>query len=403
MPRAKKGAAPKKQPSRPRRKNGQKNLQTSSPGMMERVSRYLPFVGPAVAAGTAAAKLVSWVTGHGDYKISGNSLLGSGAPPSFSRDGDGIRVRHREFIADVSSIGAAFNNTAYALNPGLPAVFPWLSTIAAGFEQYKFEGLILEFRSLSAVAVSSTNTALGAVVLATNYDPYDPQFINKQQMEGYEFSCSGPPCASMLHPIECASRMTVDPIKYVRAGGAPPGTDLRMYDMGLFQIATVGQQAASNIGEIWITYDVRFFKPKLPLIGAATATYSARHTPVTLVSDFATPVPGANNTLSVTYPSVNSFRINQNGRFLINWLCSAAAYSPGGLFTASAGAATTPGTVLVMPWTTGSGAAAYQMTYIVDCVGDVSGPGGVVSKVPATISGACTAALMITQIPSNIT
>jgi hypothetical protein len=34
--------------------------------------------------------------------------------------------------------------------------------------------------------------------------------------------------------------------------------------MGLFQYATVGMQAAATIGELWVSYQVRLLKPKLP-------------------------------------------------------------------------------------------------------------------------------------------
>lgn len=82
-------------------------------------------------------------------------------------------------------------------------------------------------------------------------------------MEQYEFSCSGRPSADLLHPIECQPKET--PLKqlYVRIGELPSGEVPQFYDFGAFYFATVGMQAAATIGELWVTYDVEFFKPRL--------------------------------------------------------------------------------------------------------------------------------------------
>jgi len=353
-----------------------------------------------------ATKFLNWISGRGDYKVSANSLVDSGAPPSFVSDGNGFRVRHREYIRDIVSTGAVFNNYPLAINPGLPETFPWLSSIASNFEEYELHGLLFEFRTLSAVAVSSTNTALGAVVLATNYDVYDPAFSNKQQMEAYEFSCSGPPCASLLHPVECAPRQTVNPIKYVRTNGTvPPAGDLRMYDMGLFQIATVGQQAVSNIGELWVTYDVKFLKPKLPaVVGEVIPAASFGLTPISAVGDFFSPKQVPGSTLDVDFQSATSFRINKNGRFVIRLMCNSTNTYSANLtdYSESAGATECKASYWVQPIQLGTGGQLYMAQWVVDCVGDSSGPGGTITKTAPTITGSSIGSLTIQQIPSNL-
>jgi hypothetical protein len=63
-----------------------------------------------------------------------------------------VRVRHREYVMDIMSI-TALNTldliTPVKINAGLERSFPWLSAIAAGFETFKFHGLVYEFKSLS--------------------------------------------------------------------------------------------------------------------------------------------------------------------------------------------------------------------------------------------------------------
>jgi len=216
------------------------------------------------AVGRAAGALVPRIFGSGSYAVHGNSILSNGIP-SFLNGGDGVRVCHREYLADVAG-AVSFNlQFAYDINPGLSLTFPWLATIAQGFEEYEFRGLVFEFRTTCGSAVSSTNNAMGTVVFATNYDVLDPEFQTKAQMESYEYSTSVVPWQSMIHPVEC--KPVRNPLRtlYVRTGSIPVGADQRLYDLGLFQVGVSGQQATNLIGEIWVSYDVVFRKPRIPI------------------------------------------------------------------------------------------------------------------------------------------
>jgi hypothetical protein len=201
----------------------------------------------------------------GDYQVKSNTLT-SGRPPQFSVRGisnGSIEMVHSEFLGDISS-SIAFASTVYPINAGLYASNPFLSLIANNFEQYEFLGLVYQFKSTSASALSSTNTALGTIMMATNYDVLDAPFANKQQMEAYMFSTSCAPSEHMLHPVECDPKQNALANLYCRSGSIPSGSDQRFYDMGNLQISTVGSQAAAVIGEIWVSYHVRLLKPKLP-------------------------------------------------------------------------------------------------------------------------------------------
>lgn len=217
------------------------------------------------------------IKGHGDYVLSGNSIGGAGGGavlagevPKFSSTAAGtIRVSHKEYIGEVSTAGTAFaNQRVLALNPGISETFPWLSTIAANFEEYEFKGLTFCFVSESADALNSTNTALGSVMMATQYNANLPALQSKEAMLQYEFSNTGRPSASMIHAVECARPRTVLPEMYIRTGVVSQDLtkpqDYRFYDWGTFQIATQGQQAPCVIGELWVTYDVILRKPRLP-------------------------------------------------------------------------------------------------------------------------------------------
>jgi hypothetical protein len=196
--------------------------------------------------GSRVGNFVSGISGMGDYNVHSNTLLGlankgavDGAmgPAKFLNSTNGVRIQHREYLRDVSS-SSSFTLTNFFINPGLSESFPWLSRIAANFEQYKFHGLIYEFRSTSADALNSTNTALGTVIMGTDYNPASPNFISKPQMEQSEWTTSAKPSCSFMHPIECAPGQAQVKLWYCRSTGVPTGSDQRLFDLANFQFAT---------------------------------------------------------------------------------------------------------------------------------------------------------------------
>jgi len=153
----------------------------------------------------------------------------------------------------------------YGLNPSDTNTFPWLSNIAQpNFQQYKFDSLVFEFRSFSADSLSSTNTALGSVFSATNYDYSDQPLASRVEIENLDWAQSCKPSESMLIPIECEPKQTgMAGLLYVVNGNTVPvNNDPKTYYLGKFFIGTTGFQGTSiNIGSLYVTYKVRLYKP----------------------------------------------------------------------------------------------------------------------------------------------
>lgn len=232
--------------------------------------------------------MVARITGFGDYSINSNSISMGQSVPTFHQGGDGVRICHREFLTDVTG-SVAFTLNSYAIQPGLSSSFPWLASVTTNFEEYQMLGLVYEYRPSSGSAVSSASSALGVVVLATNYDVLDDVFPNKQAMESYEFSTSQVPFSQCIHAVECAPRSNVLTNLYTRGSSIPAGADQRMYDIGLFQIATSGMQSPYVIGELWVSYDILLKKPRIPSSLQSTISYTHF-------------TEGAVNTASATHP-----------------------------------------------------------------------------------------------------
>lgn len=209
------------------------------------------------------------IFGSGDYQMIGGSpaynVLTNGAQiPKFSSSRQTNIVCHREYLKDFSGT-SGFNLTSFSLNPGLADTFPWLSSIASSYQEYKFHGLVFEFRSLITDFV--TSGAPGVVIMATNYNADATPYTSKQQMENSEFAVATKPTINLMHGVECADNQTILPQRYVRSGSVPAGQDLRLYDHGTFQFATASNPS-QTLGELWVSYCVEFFKPVLPLSGA---------------------------------------------------------------------------------------------------------------------------------------
>lgn len=182
-----------------------------------------------------------------------------------STTGSSITVVHREFIGSVhtaTDVTGHFTETTYPINPGMRSTFQWLSQIAAGYEQYRINGMVFEFRSMSGDALNSTNTALGSVIMAVEYDSADPHFGTKADMESCEGCVSVKPSKNAYCVVDCGRNQVLREL-YVRNAANPAGTDIHLYDYGRFSLATQGGQAAGvELGELWVTYSVTFFKPQ---------------------------------------------------------------------------------------------------------------------------------------------
>jgi hypothetical protein len=215
--------------------------------------------------GYAGDVIPRMIWGRGAYKMSQNSMFDvttQSQVPMMHSNSESVTFRHREYICDISS-STTFNTTVFSINPGLAATFPYLSGIAQNFQEYEFKGLVYEFKSTSADALNSTNTALGTVMLAAQYRADAAPFINKEQLLNEMWSVDTKPSCNVVLPIECSPAENPLSIQYIRANAVPAGQDTKLYDLASVTVATYGSQAVCDIGELWASYEVVLRKPQL--------------------------------------------------------------------------------------------------------------------------------------------
>lgn len=283
--------------------------------------------------GGKVGHLIEKITGFGDYKVQYNTILKGGmSPPQVhnSISNGGFIVRHREFIADIVA-STGFSIQSFLIQPGLASTFPWLSQIANSFDQYRLRGMLFEFKSTSSDALLSaaTSTALGSVVMSTDYDVADPVPGDKASLLNNEFASSNKPSCSFIHPIECKKSKSAMGTLFTRATLAVPANfDQRLYDFARFNIATVGMQAnGGNLGELWVTYEIEFLKQQTAVNTTAfdhfylTGTFAAG-TPMGTVQARTSASTIGGIAVGTTYsfpPQLAS------GTYLMNWFIKGSA------------------------------------------------------------------------------
>lgn len=238
---------------------------------------FLPFKGSSAARSRAAAYRRAGVA-YSEHMIgrTHRRLVGRASRLMTTRPGTGafskgamavqgdegvVCVKHREFLGVLNS-STDFETNVYDVNPGLVDTFPWLTGIANQFQQYQIRNMVFEFVSTAATSLTSgTNTALGQVAIASQYDSVQPEFLSLNDMLNSQFATSTKISSDLLHPLETEKYQTSTNVLYTRAGPPPPGADVRLYDLCRTTVATYGAQAANQIGQIWISYEICFFKP----------------------------------------------------------------------------------------------------------------------------------------------
>lgn len=225
--------------------------------------------------GALEDRIVSGISGSGLYGGRGayNSLFSGGDPSmtvaSPNDETETICITHQEYLQDVyGAPDSRFHNEGWKLNPGLMENFPWLSQIAANYEEYEFIQLIFEYRPTVDVQATNNSTgATGTMIMATNYNPQAPIFTNKETMMQYHGAQSGRIVDMHVHGIECdPSKNAGTAQKYVRTQPVIVGQDPKTFDLGTFQLAQVNIPEAfynQQIGELWVYYTVKLTKPRL--------------------------------------------------------------------------------------------------------------------------------------------
>lgn len=239
-------------------------------GMVKYIPGGAAFAAPASVlasklGGYLGNRLGSYM-GWGEYKVNKNSLMvdEGQSPANMHSSGQSTRICHREYVCDIISSATAggFKLQNFPLQPGYSGTFPWMSSVALNFQKFNIRGAIAEFKSGSGDAITGTNTALGEVIISTNYNCADGLFVNRTQMENTQYCSSAKPSVSFVHVIECDPSLQAQENLYVSSKVTGlTGIGINEVNWGNLQVATVGCQGTNvNLGSLYITYDIELIQ-----------------------------------------------------------------------------------------------------------------------------------------------
>jgi hypothetical protein len=170
--------------------------------------------------------------------------------------GDGrVRVRHREYLADVAG-SVAFAATGFAINPGIATSFPWLSNIAVNFESYLFRALSFEYETQKSASTS------GTIMMAVDFDAADAAPASKTALMTYHNAVRSAVWGECCYRSDMMDLRKFGVQRYVRSGALAANLDIKTYDVGNLFVATQGEADTSAIGELYVVYDVELITPQ---------------------------------------------------------------------------------------------------------------------------------------------
>lgn len=223
--------------------------------------------------GKHAGRIAGELTGFGDYGYSAPKeiddikrntvVMNSDVPVMHNTSNGAIQLTRTELIGEIT-MNNLFAPKMYSIDPADPRTFPWLSKMAPLYQQYEFVGLAFCFKSTTSNATSQPTPAMGELAGGVQYDVTLPAPTSIEDLVQNTFSSVAAPTRDQIFPVECAKSQTLMwPLKIQE-----PGLSIdvpQFYRVGNFFIGSKGAPVDyDGAGLLYIMYDVRFYKTRMP-------------------------------------------------------------------------------------------------------------------------------------------
>lgn len=172
--------------------------------------------------------------------------------PLIKKTAGGVVVSHKELISTLAG-SVSFAATRLPIQPGLSTSFPWLSIQAAGYQMYRVRRMCVHY-----VPRVGSSTA-GSVLIAPDYNPNEAAPGTEAIAGAYHDFDEGFPWSPFAVPLNPQSMHAVNPWKLVRTG---PAGDRQLYDSCNVWLCTTDMADTSNVGKIFLDYEVEFKVPQ---------------------------------------------------------------------------------------------------------------------------------------------
>jgi len=175
--------------------------------------------------------------------------------PRIQNSGKSMRIRHRELVVPLINGGTPFTvQEVIALNPGVPASFPWLAPQAVQWEQYTCHKLCAEY-----IPIAPTTTQ-GDIIISPDYDASDPAPLTETEAANNQGTVIDSVWKTVICELDVRAMMGLGPRRYVRA--LRTAGDIKTFDMGNLNICTNNGLSTAPVGKLYLDYDFEFFVPQ---------------------------------------------------------------------------------------------------------------------------------------------
>lgn len=162
-----------------------------------------------------------------------------------------VTISHRELIWEVYGSVAFEVGFSCILNPGNPVTFPWLSSLAAKYDSYRFKYLRFEYQP-------TCTTVTGSIAGGVDFDCEDKEPQDMKQLMAYEDASNGNSWDKCEFKTKPANLHKIGPTRYISIDGS---TVSKTNDAGIFYLATSAQANTAQLGNLYVSYVVDLITP----------------------------------------------------------------------------------------------------------------------------------------------
>ena len=183
---------------------------------------------------------------------------------SSSRQSGPLSFRPPRTIERIATVvGSAIYDNVLSIptQPGLVSSFPWLSTIANSFEEYRVISLTFRYKNI----VGASNN--GNVILSYDLDVMDSAPLDGISASQSTFYKDGAPWRIFELKVRIPNK------RFFTRSATIANADPKLYDCGILHVATEGCTLDQDQGYLEVEYDIELIGKQPQSFGSSATSY----------------------------------------------------------------------------------------------------------------------------------
>jgi len=177
------------------------------------------------------------------------------------------KITRTEYIGDINGATAFTIQKTFIINPGNIQLNPWLQPIANQYEQYKYKYLRFRYKPV----ISDTTAGLLALgTISMGFDPNvtNPAWTSKAEFLQFQGSVDVRPSRELVYNVNNINRFDNYLVNNnASMSGFQAGNtyyqDPKTIWPGVFYIACANNSVTTQLGELYVDYEIELIKAKI--------------------------------------------------------------------------------------------------------------------------------------------